>query len=82
MRTAVVTVCHGNALAASHDLRALLTATFCDFQEGCPDGYYRNGTGKIGRNCVRCPLNAMKCIGPALATVPSRQHQSTIFLGP
>ena len=66
----MVTVYHGNgprrpetigASAASHDLCALLTAsTSCDFlQEGCPDGYYRNGTGKIGRNCVRCPLNAL-----------------------
>lgn len=46
--------------------RYLTSDMWCE--EGCPDGYYRNGTGKIGRNCVRCPLNAMKCIGPALVT--------------
>ena len=25
-------------------------------------------SAKVGRACVRCPENAMKCIGPALIT--------------
>lgn len=44
-------------------------------QAGCPDGYYRNGTGKVGRNCVRCPGNAMKCIGPALITATRHEKR-------
>ena len=27
----------------------------------CPDGYYRNGTEKIGNNCPQCPKHASKC---------------------
>eukprot|EP00439_Symbiodinium_sp_Y106_P000855 s231_g1.t1 len=33
---------------------------WCD--ETCPDGYYRNGTAKIGNTCPQCPKHASKCI--------------------
>ena len=29
--------------------------------ETCPDGYYRNGTEKIGNTCPQCPKHASKC---------------------
>ncbi|CAK9067389.1 unnamed protein product [Durusdinium trenchii] len=37
-------------------------------QDACPDGYYKNGTGKLGRRCLTCPAGISKCISPTVAT--------------
>ncbi|CAK9071402.1 unnamed protein product, partial [Durusdinium trenchii] len=37
-------------------------------EDACPDGYYKNGTGKLGRRCLTCPAGISKCISPTVAT--------------